>query len=67
MVHMDKTTEELAEEARGHLRAAFSVVNSIPHDLFGGLLAQSQRTMADAYRLLGELVGEPFEDDGVAA
>jgi hypothetical protein len=43
------------EKAVALLRAAFSAVSEIPHDPHGKLLAAVQRSIADAYRLLGEV------------
>lgn len=46
---------EHIEEAREHLRAAFAAVNREPHEPHGHMLGKAQGSMADAYRLLGEL------------
>jgi len=46
---------EHIDKAREHLRLAFSEVNAEPHEPHGHMLGKAQASMADAYRLLGEL------------
>jgi len=50
---------EHIEAAREHLLAAFTAVNREPHDPHGKMLGVAQASMADAYRLLGELTDGP--------
>lgn len=47
--------DDPADRAAALLRAAFSAVNEIPHDHRGDICAAVQRSLADAYRLLGEI------------
>jgi hypothetical protein len=47
--------DDPAEKAAALVVAAFAAVNEIPHDHRGEICVAVQRSLADAYRLLGEI------------